>query len=212
VNSDAVEEPPLPLPPPEGLNAMGPGKLVAIGVVALLLVAALALAAARGFERTSTTEYCLSCHEIRSRYDELQQSVHARNWDGRRMECRSCHVPKRFGLKLVAIKLLAVKDLWVHYAVDADRLDRRAMQRRGRRVIPDENCLVCHEDLYRNTRGEEISEIGRLGHEAYLGKNGTTRRNCAGCHLNIAHLPEFDRRYPFNAEFAERLPLEREDE
>jgi nitrate/TMAO reductase-like tetraheme cytochrome c subunit len=191
---------------------MALSRFVAPGLVALLLLVGLVMATAQGFERTATTDYCISCHEIRSRLDELEQSVHAVDWDGQEMECRSCHVPPRFGIKLIAVKLLAVKDLFVHYAVDVERLDRRQMQIDGRRITADENCLACHEDLYSSTRGEEISEIGRLGHDAYLGKNGATRRNCAGCHLNIAHLPEFDRRYPFNAEFAARLPLAGEDE
>ena len=191
---------------------MGSSRLVVLGLMVLLLLGTLAMATVQGLERTSTTEYCISCHEIRSRYDELEKSVHAVGWNGQRMECRSCHVPPRFGLKLITVKLLGLKDLFVHYSVDVEHLDRRQMQLDARRIVADENCLECHEDLYRNTEGEEISELGRLGHEAYLGKNGTTRRNCAGCHPNIAHLPEFDRRYPFNAEYAERLPLEGEDE
>jgi hypothetical protein len=59
-------------------------------------------------------------------------------------------------------------------------------------------------------KDEKISEIGRLCHEAYQGKNGDTKRGCAGCHFNMAHLPKFDRRYFFNAEFAKRLPLKKE--
>jgi nitrate/TMAO reductase-like tetraheme cytochrome c subunit len=190
---------------------MASARLVVFGLMALLLLVTLAMATVQGFERTSTTRYCISCHEIRSRFDELAKSVHAVDWDGQQMECRSCHVPPRFGLKLIAIKLLGVKDLLVHYSVDVERLDRRQMQVDALRIIPDENCLECHQDLYRDTEGEEISELGRLGHEAYLGKNGSTRRNCAGCHPNIAHLPEFDRHYPFNSAFAERLPLEGEE-
>ena len=191
---------------------MGSGRLVVLGLMVLLLLGALTMAMVQGLERTSRTEYCISCHEISSRLDELEKSVHAVDWDGESMECRSCHVPPGFGLKLIAVKVLGVKDLFVHYSVDVEHLDRRKMQLDARRIVADENCLECHEDLYRNTEGEEISELGRLGHEAYLGKNGTTRRNCAGCHPNIAHLPEFDRRYPFNADFAARLPLEGEDE
>ena len=191
---------------------MSSSRLVVLGLMVLLLLSALTMAIVQGVERTSTTEYCISCHEIRSRLDELEKSVHAVDWDGKPMQCRSCHVPPRFGLKLIAVKLLGVKDLFVHYSVDVEHLDRRKMQLDARRIVADENCLECHEDLYRTTQGAEISELGRLGHEAYLGKNGTTRRNCAGCHPNIAHLPEFDRRYPFNADYAARLPLEGEDE
>ena len=38
-------------------------------------------------------------------------------------------------------------------------------------------------------------------------------RGCAGCHFNMAHLPRFDTRYYFNAEFTKRLyPVEEKSE
>jgi cytochrome c-type protein NapC len=75
----------------------------------------------------------------------------------------------------------------------------------------DDNCLVCHQDLYKNVKSEPISEIGKLCHDAYLGKNGETGSRCAGCHQNLAHLPEFDRRYLVNAKFATKFSLEKEN-
>ena len=39
----------------------------------------------------------------------------------------------------------------------------------------------CHEDLYRNAKNDgAISEYGRLAHDNYLDKNGSSRSGCAG--------------------------------
>jgi hypothetical protein len=77
--------------------------------------------------------------------------------------------------------------------------------------VDDAGCLACHRDLYKNAKDDApVSEYGQLAHDAYLGKNGTTKRNCAGCHINVAHLPGFDRRLPQNAAFASRLRQEEE--
>jgi hypothetical protein len=80
----------------------------------------------------------------------------------------------------------------------------------ARRFQMDQNCLACHQDLSQNVKGEPISEIGKFAHDAYLGKNGETGSRCAGCHQNLAHLPEFDRRYLVNAKFAAKFSLEKE--
>jgi cytochrome c-type protein NapC len=157
-------------------------------------------------ERTSRTEYCVSCHELKSHKTELEKSSHAVDKDKKPIQCRQCHIPNGFGLKYLIVKTMGVKDLWVHKFGDPENLNRRELQVAARRYIQDDNCRACHQDLLKTTKDEKISEIGRLAHEAYLGKNGNTRNGCAGCHPNMAHLPVFDRRYPFNAEFAKNLP------
>jgi cytochrome c-type protein NapC len=163
--------------------------------------------------RTSTGAYCISCHEMKGHGEELKKSSHAVDKNKQPIECAQCHIPNSIGFKYVATKtVLGMKDLIVHYLGDPERLNRRGMQNVARRFVPDENCLACHQDLNKNTKDQQISDIGKLCHDAYLGVNGTTKRNCAGCHFNMAHLPEFDRRYHFNAEFAKRLPLEKTEE
>ncbi|MDM8522425.1 NapC/NirT family cytochrome c [Desulfococcaceae bacterium HSG8] len=174
---------------------------VCIGLLCLILVS-------KSFQSTSSTEFCMSCHEMKNYKNELEKSSHALDKDKKPIQCRQCHIPDSLGHKYLTVKaFLGTKDLIVHYMGNPDELDRRDMQKFARRFIPDENCLGCHQDLYKDAKEKKISEIGRLAHDAYLGKNGNTKRNCAGCHFNMAHLPEFDRRFPFNAEFAKRLPL-----
>lgn len=157
-------------------------------------------------ERTSTTDFCMTCHELKTHKTELEKSSHAVDKDKNPIQCRQCHIPNGFGLKFLAVKIMGIKDIWVHNFGDPDNLDRRRLQAVARRYIQDDNCRACHQDLFKTNKDEKISEIGRLSHEAYLGDNGNTKRGCAGCHFNMAHLPDFDRRYNFNAQFAKNLP------
>lgn len=184
------------------------GKVVIIflvGGVVCLTVMSLSLA------RTSSTGYCISCHEMEPYKDELKKSSHALTKEKQAVECKDCHIPNGYGGRYFIVKtVLGMKDLLTHYFGDPENLNRREMQDVARRFIPDENCRKCHQDLKKDVKDKELSEIGQLCHEAYLGKNGGTRRGCAGCHFNMAHLPKFDRRYSFNAEFAENFPLEEE--
>ncbi len=161
--------------------------------------------------RTSTMNYCTSCHEMERYKTELEKSNHAVDKDKNPIECSQCHIPNSSGLKYITVKAVSgIRDLWVHQFGDPGNLDRRSLQSAARRFIVDDNCRACHQDLFKTTKDKKISEIGRLSHEAYLGKNGNAKNGCAGCHFNMAHLPDFDRRYTFNAEFAKNLPSEQE--
>jgi cytochrome c-type protein NapC len=184
-----------------------PFKLVFIPLVmvGLFVLAAVTMA------RTSSTSYCLSCHEMQRYQDEMKLSSHAVDKDQKALECAQCHIPRGVGPRLVAVKTLqGLGDLVAHHFGHPEKLDRRQMQAQAQRFMSDDNCLACHQDLYKDTKDKPISEVGRLCHDAYLGKNGTTRHGCAGCHSNLAHLPEFDRRYEVNAKFAARLAQEEE--
>ncbi|MDR0339584.1 MAG: NapC/NirT family cytochrome c [Desulfovibrio sp.] len=176
---------------------------VALGVfVVLCAVSGYALHA------TSTMEFCSSaCHEMEIYAEELRYSAHAKDADGNVIDCVQCHIPAGFGPKYLAVKSYSgLKDLLVHFAETPESLDRAARQPVARRFIDDGNCLSCHEDLYKDARKEKaISELGKIAHDNYLGKNGKARSNCAGCHINMAHLPDFDRRLDPNKKFAERM-------
>ncbi|MEH0019453.1 MAG: NapC/NirT family cytochrome c [Desulfobacter sp.] len=183
-------------------------------VILLVTIAVVFAAIALTMANTSSTEFCMSCHEMKVYKQELEKSSHAVDKDKQEIACKDCHIPNTVSGKYVIVKtMLGVGDFMAHHFGDPDNLDRRKLQKIARRFVLDDNCLACHQDLFKDAKGgDSLSEIGRLCHEAYLGKNGQTRRGCAGCHFNMAHLPEFDRRYHFNAEFAKKLPLNKESQ
>lgn len=164
-------------------------------------------AGAYGLHATSTVEFCTSCHEMKVYEEELRFSSHAKDKEGKPIGCGQCHIPQGIGPRYLAVKTYSgIKDVYAHFIEEPDELDRAAVQPVARRFLDDANCLSCHEDLYKDAKGEKpITEIGKLAHDAYLGKNGQAKSNCAGCHINLAHLPEFDRRLGVNAPFVSRI-------
>jgi nitrate/TMAO reductase-like tetraheme cytochrome c subunit len=177
-------------------------------LILVVLVALLSVAMAQ----TSTTGSCVSCHEMQTHKDELAKSSHAQDKDKQPIECAQCHLPAGVAPRYLAVKIYSgLSDIWAHTLGDPARLDRRHLQVVARRFLMDDNCRACHQDLLQNVKGEPLSEIGKLAHEAYLGKNGAAGSGCAGCHQNLAHLPEFDRRYWVNAKFAAKFSLEKEN-
>ena len=74
------------------------GKLIRKTWFWLLLLGALLGVAALGvtvtvLHKTSSTEFCVSCHSMQTPLAEYQGSVHFQNTKGIRAECADCHIP-----------------------------------------------------------------------------------------------------------------------
>lgn len=156
---------------------------------------------------TSSTRFCLTCHEMKPYQEELAMSPHAKDADGNPIGCADCHLPRGIGPRYLAVKTYSgLKDVYVHFTEAPQSLDRRELQPVARRFVDDASCIRCHEDLYKDAKGKApISSLGKIAHDSYNGLDGKTYRNCAECHVNIAHLPVFDRRLDINREFANKL-------
>ena len=100
--------------------------LISAGIVVILAF----LITIPVMERTSRTEYCLSCHEMKMYKSELEKSSHAVDKDKNPIGCRQCHIPNGFGLKYLSVKVMGVKDLWAHEFGDPGNLDRRNLQKK----------------------------------------------------------------------------------
>lgn len=146
-------------------------------------------------------EECKRCHDVAMYRQELKASVHAKDKEGKEISCDQCH---HFHFNPLT-SYYARNEYYDKKIFPPGAFDRRKMQKQARVSMQAEKCQACHKDLHKNVKGEPISEIGALCHDAFLGKNGSTRRTCAGCHINIAHVPPFDRDRPWNEEFVKRL-------
>lgn len=202
----------------EWVEKHGPGKifkrleplkpysvLIAIALGILLLIAVGGAGAMLAV--TSSTPFCMTCHEMKPYKVELAASSHAKDADGNEINCSQCHLPRGIGPQYFAVKTYSgLKDVYVHFTENTENLDRRDLQETARRFMDDASCIKCHADLYADAKGKDpISPLGKTNHDAYNGLNGKTYRNCVGCHVNIAHLPVFDRRLDVNQAFVKRL-------
>ncbi len=147
-------------------------------------------------------EECVRCHDVKMYDMELKISPHAVDKDKKEISCEQCH---QFHYSPLT-SYYARDDYYDKKIFEPGAFDRRKLQKNARNGLSDAKCQECHKDLTKNGKGDAaVSELGQICHDAYLGKNGMTRKNCAGCHINIAHLPKFDRDLQINAEFAQKL-------
>ncbi|MEA3469718.1 MAG: NapC/NirT family cytochrome c [Thermodesulfobacteriota bacterium] len=146
-------------------------------------------------------EECMRCHDVKQYQHELKNSAHAFDKDKKEISCEQCHV-----FHFSPLTSYYARDKYFDKKIfEPGTFDRRQMQKNARQTDLTAKCQECHKDLTKNVKGEPVSLIGSLAHEAFLGKNGTTRKTCAGCHINMAHLPDFDKDLMINAEFAKKL-------
>ncbi len=181
-------------------------KFLIIWVVAIIIL----FASASGYvmSATSSMEFCSEkCHEMGIYAEEMKYSVHAKDHDGNPITCANCHIPVDSIVDYTMVKAYSgIKDVYVHNFGDPDNLNRLELKHAARPFVSDANCMKCHTDLYKTAdKKNDISELGKIAHNAYLGKDGQAKSKCVGCHTNIAHLPDFDTRYTVNKEFADRL-------
>jgi cytochrome c-type protein NapC len=145
-------------------------------------------------EYTNRTEFCVSCHEMRSNvYQELQGTIHAVNRSGVRAGCPDCHVPHAWTDK-IARKMQASKEVWGHLfgTISTRELflaHRREMAQREWTRLEANNSLEC-----RNCHTVEAMDLSKqtpraaTAHERFL---FTGERTCIQCHRGIAHrLPD----------------------
>ncbi len=151
-------------------------------------------------ERPAVQE-CMRCHDVSTYLYEMKHSSHAYDKDKKPITCLQCH-DSHFN----SVTAYYARDKYFDKKIfQPEDFDRKKMQQNVKKAVPDKKCQVCHSDLSKDVKGESISEIGQLCHDAFEGKNGSINKGCAGCHINVAHLPEFDRDLTVNADFAKRL-------
>ena len=163
-------------------------------VVALIFFAGVVFAGLFnvGLEYTNQTEFCTSCHTMKTNLKELQERVHWKSRSGVHAGCADCHVPKNFKDKMIA-KVLAAKDVYheIMGTIDtpekyeARRLDMAQRVWAKMKASDSRECKSCHG--YAHMDFSEQDRFARKKHE-----NATDRgQTCIDCHKGIGHkLPE----------------------
>ncbi|MEN8190411.1 MAG: NapC/NirT family cytochrome c [Thermodesulfobacteriota bacterium] len=169
-------------------------------VGSLGLALALSASSAAAGDRPAVEE-CMRCHDVKMYQHELKNSSHAFDKDKKEISCEQCH---EFHFNPLT-NYYARDEYYDKKIFQPGTFDRRKMQTNARKTDLTAKCQTCHKDLKQNAKGEPISIIGGLAHDAFLGKNGTTRKTCQGCHVNVGHLPVFDKDLMLRAEFAKKL-------
>ena len=138
--------------------------------------------------KTSSNEYCLSCHYHEEADAMWKMSAHFQNGSGVITDCAACHLPPKENgaMRYYMTKAgMGVKDMWTKMTKDKDEIDwaskRDVDYAAG--IVPNESCLKCHGNLF----PEGISDDGIAAHLYYDENAKKLNLQCISCHLNAGH-------------------------
>jgi cytochrome c-type protein NapC len=149
-----------------------------VGLVALPLLL-LVGNVSYGVRESSTTGFCLSCHEMqrhgKSLFADNRQALAAVHYQNRLVDretvCYSCHKDyAMFGD--VTAKLNGLRHVWAHYIAGVPKKIELY------KPYPNSNCLHCHDDARRF--------VESVAHRPALDALYAGTTSCLGCH-RIAH-------------------------
>ena len=164
------------------------GKYWIIGLMGLL-IGVLVMAVFDGaMNKTSTNEYCMSCHTHEQADLDWKKSPHYNSHSGVMTDCVACHLPpKEDGLMkhYMAKAKMGAKDIWTKMTKNTDEIDWEAKREleHARKIVYNSTCEKCHVNLY----PEGISDDGITAHLHYEENAKKLGLDCISCHLNVGH-------------------------
>ncbi len=142
-------------------------------------------------QRTSTTEFCISCHEMKSTvYEEYTKTIHYKNDAGVRASCSDCHVPHSWS-EIIPRKIMAARDVYHHLLGTIDTPEkfeahRLEMAKRVWARMQENRSLECRNCHQFDAMDFEKQRLRAQKQHQIAIKEGKT---CIDCHKGIAHKP-----------------------
>ena len=163
-------------------------------VIELLIVGAIIAFSAvfvthKGFELTSSNEFCTSCHTMEQNLEEYKKTVHFKNASGVTAGCSDCHMPTDLPGQIER-KIFAANDLYQHFITkkidtpeqfEEHRLDLAKRVWTRMEENDSSSCRGCHtyegmdHSLQSVAAAKEMKEAAK------------TNQTCISCHKGIAH-------------------------
>jgi sulfatase modifying factor 1 len=139
-------------------------------------------------ERTSTNQYCISCHIHPEADASWKKSVHYETQSGYRVTCVECHLPPRGHGYLWAKGTTGLRDLWSKWTKDSSSFNWQEKRRleNARKYSYESSCIKCHENLF----PLKLTKAGEDAHLYYRQNKKTPELHCINCHLNAGHYIE----------------------
>jgi sulfatase modifying factor 1 len=157
-------------------------------VPGLVLGAVLILAGNRALVRTSSNQYCISCHIHPEADASWKKSVHYETRSGYRIACVDCHLPPKGHGYLWAKGTTGLRDLWSKWTKDSASFNwtERGRLENARAYAYESSCIKCHENLF----PLKLTKAGEDAHLYYKQKKNSPDLHCINCHLNAGHYIE----------------------
>ena len=142
--------------------------------------------------RTSTPQFCASCHEIEFAYNTWKTSTHVNNAHGFVADCMDCHLPAPHDTInfFYAKTMHGIKDVFVHFT-SSQPYDHEKNRQAAYASFKNEQCQKCHRNLLNipNKRG------AMLAHRSVVYPRPGYEKRCVDCHRNLVHNPTGQYRY-----------------
>jgi len=133
--------------------------------------------------RTSTPQFCASCHEIQFAYNTWKTSTHVNNAQGFVADCMDCHLPAPHDTFNFFYSKTAhgIKDIIIHFM--GKEYDRERARKNAYASFKNEQCQKCHRNLLYipDKRG------AMLAHRDVIYARPGYEKRCVDCHRNLVH-------------------------
>ena len=133
--------------------------------------------------RTSTPDFCASCHEIKPAVRAWRESTHVNNAAGVVVDCMDCHLPApqdTFDF-FFAKSYHGLKDVAIHFLVG--EYNREKARKSAYAAFDNDQCQKCHRNLLNmpNSRG------AMLAHRSVIYAREGYEKKCVDCHYDLVH-------------------------
>ena len=133
--------------------------------------------------RTSTPEFCASCHEIKPAVVAWRSSTHTNNAAGVVADCMDCHLPapqNTFEF-FFAKTYHGIKDVVVHFTMG--EYDREKVRQNAYASFENSQCQKCHRSLLTMP----YKRGAMLAHRSVLYARPGYEKKCIDCHYDLVH-------------------------
>jgi cytochrome c-type protein NapC/trimethylamine-N-oxide reductase cytochrome c-type subunit TorC len=133
--------------------------------------------------RTSTPDFCATCHEIKPAVVAWRSSTHANNASGVVVDCMDCHLPspqETFDF-FFAKSYHGIKDVVIHF-ISGD-YNREKARKNAYAAFDNRECQKCH----RNLLHMPYQRGAMLAHRSVLYARPGYAKKCVDCHYDLVH-------------------------
>ncbi len=133
--------------------------------------------------RTSTPDFCASCHEIKPAVVAWRSSTHTNNESGVVVDCMDCHLPapqNTFEF-FFSKSYHGIKDVVIHFL--KDEYDKEKAKNNAYASFKNSQCQKCH----RNLLNMPYKRGAMLAHRSVVYARSGYEKKCVDCHYDLVH-------------------------
>ena len=165
---------------PAWKKAIKPAALIILGIIIAFPLFSMSYYT---MVRTSTPDFCASCHEIKPAVVAWRSSTHVNNAAGVVVDCMDCHLPApQNTFKFFFAKSYhGLKDVAVHFL--SGEYDQEKARNNAYAAFENSECQKCH----RNLLNMPYKRGAMLAHRSVLHARPGYEKKCVDCHYDLVH-------------------------